>query len=173
MKFPKRNKIDKKSTLTFKKKYIQKLKAYKPIGFWYSCYGAWYKWILMEGMGDFLHKYIHKININPGVLTNIRNKDKNKLLIINNLKDFDTFNDRYKAERRMRTKHRINWKAVSNDYGGIEISPYRSERSLSPLWYYGWDVASGCIWNTQSIIKTSELIYIKRKGKYTAAGIRV
>jgi len=36
---------------------------------------------------------------------------------------------------------------VSKEYDGIEIAPYQWDARLSLIWYYGWDVASGCIWN--------------------------
>ena len=95
MKLPKRNKIDKNKIikLNYEKKYEQ-TKSRKPNGFWYSCHNNWYNWILNE-MPEWLHKYIYKININTNILTNIHNKDKDKLLIINNIKDFDIFNKKY------------------------------------------------------------------------------
>ena len=164
MRLPKRNKIDKNKKITFNvtTKYKQtKGYYYKPKGFWYSCYNDWYNWVSIE-MPEWLHKYIHKININKDVLTDIRNKNKNKLLVINNVKDFDIFNKRYGYKRG------INWIKVAEDYGGIEICPFLYKRS-NYLWYAIWDVASGCIWNTKSIIKNSELIYEKKKGKYVSA----
>ena len=47
-------------------------------------------------MPNRLHKYIHKININKNVLTDIRYKNKEKILVINNIKDFDLFNKKYR-----------------------------------------------------------------------------
>jgi hypothetical protein len=106
-------------------------------------------------MVDLLYKYIHKLNIDRNVLTDIRNKDKNKLL-----EDFDLFNKKYGKDSS------INWKKVSEDYGGIEICPFLKKRREKNVWYWAWDVASGCIWNTKSIIKNTELIYEKKKHKY-------
>ena len=63
----------------------------------------------------------------------------------------------------------INWVKVSKDYGGIETCPFLWKRK-GYLWYGSWDVASGCIWNTKAIIKNSELIYEKKKGKYIKVG---
>ena len=34
------------------------------------------------------------------------------------------------------------------------------------IWFSLWDVASGCIWNIESIIKNTELIYEKKGKKY-------
>jgi len=40
----------------------------------------------------------------------------------------------------------IDWGRVAEDYSGIEIAPYLYEARMKHMWYYGWDVASGCIW---------------------------
>lgn len=53
---------------------------------------------------------------------------------------------------------------------GIEICPYLTQRK-NFLWYNTFNVASGCIWNTKEIIKNSELIYEKKKGKYVKINI--
>ena len=164
--FPKRNKIDKnkKINFNFEKKYEQSKPSVKPSGFWYSCYSSWYNWVNIE-MPHLLYKYIHKININKNVLTNIRYKNKEKILVINNIKDFDLFNKKYGYIDKNNLYELIQWAKVEKDYGGIEICPYLTERS-NYLWYSSFDVASGCIWNIKSIIKNSELVYEKIKNKY-------
>ena len=41
----------------------------------------------------------------------------------------------------------IDWRKVAKKYDGIEINPMIYElRMMALSWYYGWDVASGCIW---------------------------
>ena len=46
----------------------------------------------------------------------------------------------------------INWRAVAGDYAGLIITPYQWSRRLEPYsWYYGWDCASGCIWDPSAI----------------------
>ena len=77
-------------------------------------------------------------------------KDKNKCLVINTLQDFDIFYKRYQ------NKDSIFWNKVAEDYGGIEICPFFIERKHI-IWYAIWDVASGCIWNTD-IISNTELM---------------
>ena len=187
MKFPKRNKIDKnkKIIFNFEYKYKQPNQGLKPNGFWYSCYDSWYEWCL-QNMPSGLHKYIHKININKNVFTDIKNKDKNKLLVINNIKDFDIFNKKYQGikfddkndfaniygvdnsnfwEKKGGGTNLIKWDKVSQDFGGIEICPYLLKRKYY-LWYNVFDVASGCVWNIKSIIKSSDLIYEKKNKIY-------
>ena len=158
MRFPKRNIITYKTTFDLKKKYKQNNGA-KPVGIWYSYYGSWYKFIIDNNMNEELHDNIYKINIKKDKLTNINLKDKDKILLINNVKDFDKFTKKYKTKNKL-----INWKDVANDFGGIEIAPYFSEKRFT-YWYYPWDVASGCIWNLD-IIKNIELSFKKVKGEY-------
>jgi len=48
---------------------------------------------------------------------------------------------------------RIDWAAVATAYRGIIIAPYlwslRLDERVS--WYYGWDCASGCIWDCTTL----------------------
>lgn len=45
----------------------------------------------------------------------------------------------------------IDWARVARYYHGIVIAPYQWSRRMSPDWYYGWDCASGCVWNLAAI----------------------
>jgi hypothetical protein len=45
----------------------------------------------------------------------------------------------------------IDWQAVADDYAGCIIAPYNWEYRLNLMWYYGWDCASGCIWDARVI----------------------
>jgi hypothetical protein len=49
--------------------------------------------------------------------------------------------------------YRIAWPSVADEYDGIVIAPYVWECRLGPAtaWYYGWDCASGCVWNLEVI----------------------
>jgi hypothetical protein len=167
MRLPKRNTFDKKKRLSFTHAYTNHAKDLKPNGLWYSCSNSWYRWIIEEGMTSFLYPYIHKIRLRPRVKTTINKNDCDgtKLLVIQDVRDFDTFNKRYRV---VDGKHvYIDWSRVSKNYGGIEICPYLEERR-GILWYSAWDVASGCIWDMRSIIQQTELVYEKHHGKYIA-----
>ena len=44
----------------------------------------------------------------------------------------------------------LDFLKVMDEYDGIIIAPYQYSCRLmnsSTAWYYGWDCASGCIWN--------------------------
>lgn len=47
----------------------------------------------------------------------------------------------------------IDWPLVADHYAGIEICPYLSNKRHDDdsFWYYGWDVASGCVWDPAGI----------------------
>jgi hypothetical protein len=168
MKLPDRNKILKTKKIIYKP-YKQSINL-KPAGVWYSCGNKWYAWCKKEGMENYLHKYIHQININKTNITTVKNKDKNKLLIIKCIKDFDTFNKRYGVKTDLLKTGKmvdqlIDWSKVARDYGGIEICPYFATRRKL-LWYSAFDVAGGCVWRVSSIIKDTKVIYKKEKDKY-------
>jgi len=48
---------------------------------------------------------------------------------------------------------RINWPTVATRWQGVIIAPYIWERRLHGgySWYYGWDCASGCIWDARAV----------------------
>lgn len=54
---------------------------------------------------------------------------------------------------RVKQGYAIDWAAVAKDYQGIIITPYQWTRRLDPLtcWYYGWDCASGCLWDAAAV----------------------
>lgn len=49
--------------------------------------------------------------------------------------------------------YEIDWKKVKEKYQGIIIPQYFWDCRLSEksCWYYGWDCASGCIWDLECI----------------------
>jgi hypothetical protein len=56
-----------------------------------------------------------------------------------------------------RDNENILWHTVAQNYQGILITPYMWRCRMSMFWYYGWDIASGCIWDA-SVFKKFELI---------------
>ena len=135
--------------------------GYKPIGFWYSCNDEWLKWLRSE-MPHWEGEYYYKINIDDG-----------KMLKLSNFKELIEFTKKYgikeqynlKGPEELNFKHiNIDWPLVAKQYSGIEICPYIFQARLKLLWSYGWDVASGCIWN-KNAIHSIELVNKPQKGK--------
>lgn len=118
--------------------------AGKPNGLWYAIGTEWLDWIESE-MPHWKGNVLYKIEINPQSMCMIKTKEQ-----------FLNFNKKYSESRKygvsVSDKHKdINWGRVAEDYSGIEIAPYRSEFRHKYLWYYGWDVASGCIWKRDGV----------------------
>lgn len=163
MKLPKRNHLTKSKnfTLDLKKKYKQKT-TFKPDGFWYSCHNSWIDW-LQDNFEERLADYIYQVNLKYGIQTDLHHPDPNKLLVIKNSKELDAFHDKYFIKK---THMLIDWKRVSQDFGGIEICPYLQKSRFKYNWYYTFDVAGGCIWNVKAIVSNTCLIYHKIDNKY-------
>lgn len=45
----------------------------------------------------------------------------------------------------------IDWAWVAKEYDGVIIAPYCWDSRMEVPFYYGWDCASGCIWNPSAI----------------------
>ena len=108
----------------------------KPKGLWYSCGDEWIDWVSGE-MPEWLAaaNYLYEIEISDDVYEIVSAKG---LMQFENLYGVPMGGGMLQ----------IDWKKVQDDgWAGIQICPYRSEARYSSMWYYGWDVASGCIWD--------------------------
>jgi hypothetical protein len=113
--------------------------AFKPAGFWYQLDGDWERWCRAEGYGEYTH--LHKIDLADA-----------RVLQIQNVKQLDEFHRTFGRVAPWSATGRmieIQWDVVARSYDGVEIAPYQWERRLNLdfMWYYGWDCASGVIWN--------------------------
>lgn len=118
----------------------------KPRGLWYAIGTEWIDWVRFE-MPDWETNNVFKIDINESKMKLITSYDQ--------LKEFDL---EYGVKRVGNTYGGlIDWKKVANDYGGIEISPYIFEARFGLYWYYGWDIASGCIWDNGVITNVQKI----------------
>ena len=110
--------------------------GFKPKGLWYSCGSEWDDWCRYE-MPQWItgSPHVYRIEVNLS-----------RMLVIRSDADFRDFDARYRVFQRGMSL--IDWSAVARDYDGIEICPYQSKFRMSSDWYYGWDVASGCIWGS-------------------------
>lgn len=123
----------------------------KPVGLWVSAEGEqdWKEWCESEQWG--LDGFVHATEI---VLA-----PKASILRLGSAKSIDNFHEEYNAivfryGGGLGVKTAIEWHRVMRKYAGIIIAPYIWERRLdgpASDWYYGWDCASGCIWNAESI----------------------
>lgn len=128
---------------------------YKPNGLWVSVdepdhdgeIHGWKQWCEAESFGLENLRYRHRIVV----------RDPDALLWIVGAGELDAFEREYGLDQPYPRDRTILWGAVSEKYPGVVIAPYVWERRLEKMWYYGWDCASGCIWDT-SIIDSIELV---------------
>lgn len=124
----------------------------KPRGLWISDesqYG-WRKWCEEEQfrLGALSHE--HEVTLAVGT---------QPLLLLTTAAQVLGFSMRYGYQEDYGTRGQafeiehtgIDWAAVREDFAGVFITPYQWELRFELDWYYGWDVASGCVWNLSVI----------------------
>ena len=119
------------------------VRALKPNGFWFSVDGegdGWADWCRAEEWG--LHRLVAatEVEIGPDA----------RILTLSSAYEIDSFTKEFRGGRR---HDGIDWPVVAERWQGIIIAPYIWARRMSrhTFWYYGWDCASGCVWDVSSI----------------------
>tara|TARA_E500000331_G_scaffold274035_1_gene266101 strand:+ start:962 stop:1513 length:552 start_codon:yes stop_codon:yes gene_type:complete len=117
----------------------------KPEGLWYECQdGSSETWkeFCEFGLTSGYSKYDSTYNV---VLNDY------EILFIPDEHHFDKFVKMYSVDHPSGPQFdkMIDWPKVAEHYAGIEICPYLNSKRNDDdaFWYYGWDVASGCVWN--------------------------
>lgn len=119
----------------------------KPVGMWVSVDGEmdWKQWCEESEFHLERLRYEHRIHI----------KRYANILVLTTPEDLLAFTKEYRMDHQLVDGYEmnINWVRVMGDYDGIVIVPYQWELRLDDrtAWYYGWDCASGCIWNPEAI----------------------
>lgn len=126
----------------------------KPRGFWISTEAndGWESWCA-ENMPTRMPRltHVHAVTLAP----------KANIVNLDSVSEMDRFADEYllsrpdwapviRASQHVNIFRPIDWSRVAQAYDGIVIDPYQWARRNHD-WYYGWDCASGCIWNTHAI----------------------
>lgn len=135
----------------------------KPKGLWWAVGDAWIDWCRGEGFRIETLRNTFSLDI-----------DDSKILVIGRDMSLDEFDKDFAfddpAVRAMNThvenemkkamgpdyQHRpmrymIDWPKVAARWSGIEIPVYSWDHRFDLMWYYGWDVASGCVWNQDAV----------------------
>ena len=125
-------------------KYRQQARTMKPHGLWVSVGMAWREWCKEQEWNMDGVRYVANVSLVPDA----------KILHLNGTSQIHVFAKKYIVPGPF---HTIDWLRLADSYHGILIDPYCYELrfSLDFLWYYGWDCASGCIWDCRAI-KTVE-----------------
>lgn len=125
-----------------KRYYIQR--SYdKPDGFWYGFGNEWIDWTETAGP-NYQGDYVYEVDINGS-----------NILQIKDYSEITVFTKEYGSDKQIAPGiiFNIDWPKIELRYDGIEINPYirQARNDTKTLWYYGWDVASGCIWNLEKV----------------------
>jgi hypothetical protein len=127
----------------------------KPEGLWYECQdGSAELWrdFCQSGLTNGATRYDSSYNV-------VLKDDGYYILHITDEHHFMKFHKMYSVNHPADpdgTKgfdKMIDWPKVAEHYAGIEICPYLASKRNDDesFWYYGWDVASGCIWSKDGI----------------------
>ncbi|MBN1568028.1 MAG: hypothetical protein JXA73_09290 [Acidobacteria bacterium] len=141
----------------------------KPNGLWFDVDEDWRRWC--EAMQFRLEnlRYRHTVTIldtsrilylrtarEIDVFTRRYGRDlSGGIRLLQSAKELDAFARRYGrnlfSEIRSQFSSYIMWGEVAEKHSGIIIVPYTHSRRDTYLWYYGWNCAGGCIWDTGTI----------------------
>lgn len=120
----------------------------KPRGLWVSVENrgsfGWREWCLSEdfALSALTRPYLVKLADDAHILQISSNEELDGFHVMHSEPIMDGI-----------SSCNIRWHEVAKLYQGIIISPYLLERRYhhEMFWYYGWDCASGCIWDRAAI----------------------
>lgn len=132
----------------------------KPFGLWYACGRAWMEWTYNQRW-CFGFEHVQRLHLDTSRLLRIVTADQltafDAAYSDEGLVGSDDNDYVVKAARRFNFGS-IDWPRVAERYAGIEICPYQWKHRHSMMWYYPWDVASGCIWDTSIVRRVEALL---------------
>lgn len=127
---------------------------HKPNGFWVSVAGPhdWPAYLVgLRGTRGAVPAYRHRIELAPDA----------RILTLDSAEAILAFS----RDHGLASIHgtpvppgdAIDWDLVEREWQGIIIAPYQPTLRRDPRtrWYYGWDCASGCIWDPAAILDIS------------------
>lgn len=143
----------------------QPLLPVKPCGLWVSdddCEDNWFRWCIDEKFRLYRLACAHDIELV---------RDAN-VLVLASRSEIDAFTREWISDRDADYGSRglfLRWRAIRERYAGLIITPYIWSARLEVMWYYGWDCASGCIWDPSAIAsiqlrETAQLVPNARSG---------
>jgi hypothetical protein len=129
----------------------------KPKGLWVSVKGEddWENWCRGENFSLEGLACVHEVKLHSNA----------RILRVSDAWGIEDLTRRYGAERYPELSSlcgrmdAIKWREIAGEYQGVVIAPYIWSKRLAfdSFWYYGWDCASGCIWDADAIQSVSLL----------------
>lgn len=126
---------------------------FKPRGLWVSDEDdfGWREWCIEENFNLGMLTHVHEVTLsNTANIKFLRTPDE----IIAFGREFAMTHGPLAYMNAIRGMlYALDWVRVIQRWGGIVITPYQWSCRLNHdcFWYYGWDVASGCIWEPTAI----------------------
>lgn len=121
----------------------------KPDGLWVSVDGDddWPQWCQANDY-DGCGPYHYRVRLNL-----------DRVLVLDTLQAVQDFSHKGSQRSGMHSRYlaSIDWRPVADEYAGIIIAPYQWDARLDLIWYYGWDCASGCIWDPAAVIDLEQV----------------
>ncbi len=142
----------------------------KPNGLWFDVNESWKRWCEAAQFRLENLRYRHTVTIlDTSQILFLRNaKDidiftreyghnlSGHIKLLQSIQDLEAFSRQYGSnlfcDIQKQFSNYIMWGEVAEKHSGIIIDPYSRARSLTYLWYYGWNCAGGCIWDTSVIL---------------------
>ena len=121
---------------------------FKPVGLWYACGAEWLDWLKYNEPTRWGFCGLYEIILDESLLLRIDTLDK--------LREFARLSK--PPQTQCYREHFLNWSFAYSRYAGIEICPYQPKARHEMGWYETWDVASGCVWNSDAIVGVKELL---------------
>lgn len=114
----------------------------KPCGLWVSVDGPddWAAWCA-EQFRDTAAQHRHIVTLAEG----------HDVLVIDTARGLVQFSEAYGKTHWLGGDACIDWAAVAKRHQGVIVAPYQRSARYDLMWYYGWDCASGCIWDPAAI----------------------
>lgn len=147
-----------KAPFTFDREHKYDSKHWKPCGLWVSVEGEadWPSWCQGEEWGTESLAHVTEVTLEP---------DANILLLDSH--DMLAAFDRRYGNGDQHDCRSIRWSEVRALYGGVIIAPYQWSLRLELMWYYGWDCASGVIWNLSAVASTKPAVLQEAPSQFT------
>lgn len=106
----------------------------KPNGFWFAVGSEWIDWTATE-MPKWKGDNLYSVEV-----------DESQCIVIEDELGLREFHRQYSTSDGM-----IDWAKVGKDAKGIIFKKYFPQARMKYRWYYTWDVASGCVWDTTAL----------------------
>jgi hypothetical protein len=147
-----------KTPITLRNVSISQKTDMKPKGLWYGFGNEWIDWV-RGNMPDLEGNHVYHV-IFPESKNVLKIKSVHEIMEFtkeyvatnNEINSYLPGSSGYAHAYGIKTGTMyMDWEKVSKKYEGIEIYPYLYNARHELMWYYGWDVASGCVWNFSNI----------------------